>query len=55
MTHADAHERTASMELVPTRKLHILTGRTHPVLAEEIAANLGLELSDAYPRGLRQR
>jgi ribose-phosphate pyrophosphokinase len=48
MTHADAHERTASMELVPTRKLHILTGRTHPVLAEEIAAHLGLELTDAF-------
>ena len=25
----------------PTRKLHLLTGRTHPALAAEIAANLG--------------
>src|SRR5260370_50594 len=40
-------ERTASMELVPTRKLHLLSGRTHPALAAEIADNLGLELGDA--------
>ena len=32
------------MELVPTRKLHLLTGRTHPGLAAEIAAHLGVEL-----------
>ena len=35
------------MELVPKRKLHLLTGRTHPALAAEIAANLGMTLSDA--------
>jgi ribose-phosphate pyrophosphokinase len=34
------------MELVPTRKLHLLTGRTHPGLAGEIAAHLGVELGD---------
>jgi ribose-phosphate pyrophosphokinase len=34
------------MELVPTRKLHLLTGRTHPGLAAEIAAHLGVELGD---------
>jgi ribose-phosphate pyrophosphokinase len=34
------------MELVPTRKLHVLTGRTHPGLAAEIAAHLGVELGD---------
>ncbi|HEY3811428.1 MAG TPA: ribose-phosphate diphosphokinase [Acidimicrobiales bacterium] len=35
------------MELVPTRKLHLLSGRTHPALAAEIAANLGVEVGDA--------
>jgi ribose-phosphate pyrophosphokinase len=34
------------MELVPTRKMHLLTGRTHPGLAAEIAAHLGVELGD---------
>src|SRR5271163_3263268 len=40
-------ERTGPMELVPTRKLHLLSGRTHPGLAADIAFNLGLELGDA--------
>ena len=35
------------MELVPTRKLQLLTGRTHPALAADIAAHLGVELVDA--------
>ncbi len=43
----DPPERTGSMELVPTRKLHLLSGRTHPALAAQIAANLGVELGDA--------
>ena len=34
------------MELVPTRKLHLLSGRTHPALAEEIASNLGVPLGE---------
>jgi ribose-phosphate pyrophosphokinase len=34
------------MELVPTRKMHLLAGRTHPALAAEIAAHLGVELGD---------
>ncbi|HLH99307.1 MAG TPA: ribose-phosphate diphosphokinase [Acidimicrobiales bacterium] len=36
------------MELVPTRKMFLLTGRSHPVLAERIAAALGVELSDPH-------
>jgi ribose-phosphate pyrophosphokinase len=36
----------APMELVPTRKLHILSGRTHPALAEEITSNLGVPLGE---------
>ena len=40
-------DRTKPLELTPTRKLHLLTGRTHPVLAEEIAAHLGVELTEA--------
>jgi ribose-phosphate pyrophosphokinase len=35
------------IELVPKRKLHILTGRSHPELAEAISANLGVSLGDA--------
>jgi ribose-phosphate pyrophosphokinase len=34
------------LELVPTRKLHLLSGRTHPALAGEIATNLGIELGE---------
>jgi ribose-phosphate pyrophosphokinase len=34
------------MELVPKRKMHLLSGRSHPDLAERIAENLGLELGD---------
>ncbi|MHB1533748.1 MAG: ribose-phosphate diphosphokinase [Acidimicrobiales bacterium] len=34
------------MELTPTRTLHLLTGRSHPVLAGEIAGHLGLELGN---------
>src|SRR3981081_325784 len=33
------------MELVPKRKLHLLSGRSHLELAEDIAAHLGVELS----------
>ncbi len=33
------------MELVPKRKLHLLAGRSHPALAEDIARHLGVELS----------
>ena len=38
--------RVPSLELTPTRKLQILTGRTHPALAEDVAAALGVELGD---------
>jgi ribose-phosphate pyrophosphokinase len=34
------------MELVPKRRLHLLSGRSHLGLAEEIAGHLGVELSD---------
>ena len=40
-------DRSGRLELTPTRKLHLLTGRTHPVLAEEIAANLQVPIADA--------
>src|SRR5580704_16219757 len=40
-------DRSGRLELTPTRKLHLLTGRTHPVLAEEIAANLKVPIADA--------
>src|SRR5579864_681586 len=46
MTSDISAGRSGPMELTPTRKLHLLTGRTHPVLAQEIAANLGVELGE---------
>lgn len=34
------------MELVPKRRLHLLSGRSHLALAEEIAGHLGVDLLD---------
>src|SRR6516165_4837264 len=34
------------MELVPKRRLHLMSGRSHLALADEIAGHLGVELSD---------
>jgi ribose-phosphate pyrophosphokinase len=34
------------MELVTKKKLQLYTGRSHPALAEEVAAHLGVELGD---------
>ncbi|HMC41197.1 MAG TPA: ribose-phosphate diphosphokinase [Acidimicrobiales bacterium] len=42
----DESGRSASIELTPTRKLHVMTGRSHPQLAREVADHLGVELSD---------
>jgi ribose-phosphate pyrophosphokinase len=36
------------MELVPKRKMHLLSGRSHPDLAQRIAENLGLPLGDPH-------
>ena len=36
------------MELVTTRKLHLLSGRTHPALAEAIATRLNVPIGDAH-------
>ena len=47
MTHIHEGEMTGLMELTPTRKLHLLSGRTHPALAADIAAHLGVTISDA--------
>jgi ribose-phosphate pyrophosphokinase len=38
------------MELVPRRRLELVTGRAHPELAEEIAACLGVTLGDTNLR-----
>jgi ribose-phosphate pyrophosphokinase len=38
------------MELVPRRRLVLVSGRSHPMLAEEIAAHLGVELGEANLR-----
>jgi len=34
------------MEKFTTKRMSLLTGRTHPALAEEVAANLGIELGN---------
>ena len=34
------------MELVTKKRLHLLSGRSHPPLAEEIAEHLGVELGE---------
>src|ERR1700722_6510373 len=47
MTSLSRPAKSGRMELTPTRKLHLLSGRTHPVLAQEIAADLGVELGDS--------
>jgi ribose-phosphate pyrophosphokinase len=36
-----------STELVPKRKLHLLSGRSHPALAQDIARHLGVRLGGA--------
>jgi ribose-phosphate pyrophosphokinase len=38
------------MELVPRRRLELVSGRSHPALAEEIASHLGVELGGANLR-----
>ena len=46
MTTDDSTDRNASLELTPKRKLHIMTGRTHPALADAVGESLGVELAD---------
>jgi ribose-phosphate pyrophosphokinase len=38
------------MELVPRRRLELVSGRSHPALAREIASSLGVELSEGNLR-----
>ena len=38
------------MELVPKRRLELVSGRSHPALTGEIARHLGVELSGANLR-----
>jgi ribose-phosphate pyrophosphokinase len=38
------------MEMTPTRRIELVTGRSHPELAEEIASCLGVTLSDTNIR-----
>ncbi|MCL4413237.1 MAG: ribose-phosphate diphosphokinase [Actinobacteria bacterium] len=38
------------MELVPRRRLELVSGRSHPALAAEIASHLGVELGEAHLR-----
>jgi len=45
-TNAHQGAKRQSLELTPTRRLHIMTGRTHPQLAEDVASHLGVALAD---------
>jgi len=38
------------VELIPRRRLQLVSGRSHPALAENIAAHLGVDLSEANLR-----
>ena len=38
--------RSASINLTPVRKLRLLSGRSHPLLAEAVAAHLDVKLAD---------
>ncbi len=38
------------MELIPKRRLELVSGRSHPALAEAIAAHLGVQLGEANLR-----
>jgi ribose-phosphate pyrophosphokinase len=38
------------VELVPTRRLELVSGRSHPALAQEIVGHLGVELGEANLR-----
>ncbi|MDA8313435.1 MAG: ribose-phosphate diphosphokinase [Actinomycetota bacterium] len=38
------------MELIPRRRLVLVSGRSHPALAQQMAAHLGVELSEANLR-----
>ena len=38
------------MELIPRRRLELISGRSHPTLARDIAAHLGVELGEANLR-----
>ena len=38
------------MEFIPRRRLVLVSGRSHPVLAQQIASHLGVELSEANLR-----
>ena len=38
------------MELIPRRRLELISGRSHPKLAQDIAQHLGVELGEANLR-----
>ena len=38
------------MELIPRRRLELVSGRSHPSLAQDIAGHLGVELGEANLR-----
>jgi ribose-phosphate pyrophosphokinase len=48
-------EPVMSMEVVPTKRLELYSGRAHPALAEDIAAHLGVRLGEPnlrqFPNG----
>jgi len=43
----DSERTTGVMELIPTKRLQLFAGRSHPRLAHDIAAHLGVELGEA--------
>ena len=52
-SRCDAAQRRSSVagvELIPRRRLELVSGRAHPTLAQDIAAHLGVELGEANLR-----
>ena len=43
----ESERTTGVMELVPKKRLQLFAGRSHPALADDIAAHLGVELGEA--------
>jgi hypothetical protein len=41
-----AERNDSPMEKLTTKRISLLSGRTHPALAQEVADHLGIELSD---------
>ncbi len=54
-TPTTGRSSVVGMEFTPRRRLELVSGRSHPALAQDIAAHLGVELGEANLPRVRQR